>query len=231
MPEPLNDDQSFEVVLVGTPEMATAMLRLWAEEYRFLEGGIRFRVSAHNHGEIGPGLNLRIGDGGPIGWIFLLELPGQRTLLRVPPGRGSADPSQSWGRDDKDGAHFARFMGHAMEKFAEYGFTSRRARFKSDEMLRNANRALDAADTPDGFAAVGMNCRQALIALANELYNPSMLHDNEEAPKGDDARSKLRIVAPEHEVYAEYRRVKLEMPEGGVLDWLAEVEARQIRYD
>jgi hypothetical protein len=171
--------------------MVKAVLRLLGEEYRYVSQGPSFRFADGNHGEIGPGMILRHGDS-QLGWLFLLALPGQRTLLRVPPGRGSTNPASSWG--DPTGDQFAVFLNYALPILAEYGFSARRTKFKSDEMVHHANRSLDAADTPEGHAAVGTPCRQALIALANELFRPEMVVQSEAAPSGDDARGKLKIV-------------------------------------
>ncbi len=191
MPEEplLSPDQSLRVILRGTPDTAKTLLKLFTEEFTSL--GERFRIDEPTHGEIGPGLMLRARDQG-IGWIFLIPLPGQRTLLRVPVGRGS--PGSKW-EADPDGALVEQFLHAAFEEFKQYGLLSNRSQFKSDEVLETAIRQLGGADDSAAYAAIGNICRTALIALGKELFSESMLNAGEEPPHGDDANARLKYVA------------------------------------
>lgn len=190
-PEPLAADESFSLILSGTPEMVRPILRLIAMELRDAGG---YRLQESNHGEMGPGLSLRL-EHGSIGWIFLLALPGERTLLRVPAGRES--PGTRW-EHDPDGSRFAAFLQQAMDELRSYGFISSRSRFKSADILESALRQLGAADTPAAYAAVANMCRTALVALGRELFSSEMVGRGSTEPKADDSAARLKSVAAYH---------------------------------
>lgn len=185
--DPLEEDESFAALLSGTPEMVKALIRLLCHEF---VGPPKFTLEEAGHGRVGPGINLHV-EHGSIGWIFLLSLPGNRTLLRVPPGRES--PGVRWDHDP-DGALFAKFLRHLLEQFRHYGFMAATSRFLSSSTLESAVRQIGAADDPAAFAAVGNMCRTAVIALARELYQPEMLPEAQPEPKADDAATKLKLV-------------------------------------
>jgi hypothetical protein len=190
-------ESALEWTLAGTPDMLKLLLKRVADEFRF--GAYIFRAEEP---QLRSGLSaLRIradapAGGEPIGYIHCEQLPGQRTRMRVPPGRGSRSPT-AWSLD-RDGTLFSAFLRAALSELRKSGFLASSSRFQSHAALVTARRELDAAEDSAAFAAIGNICRSAMVALANELYAPHMLPSGQDEPKGDDVRRKLKLVLSHH---------------------------------
>jgi hypothetical protein len=108
----------------GTPESVEAIFRRTAEDLR--KPGFAYSVERPQHRSGVPTLTIRASQGnagGPIGQLQLVALPGERTSIRVPRGRGSINP-RAWDADP-DGSMFVRFVESAVDELRRSGFTPR----------------------------------------------------------------------------------------------------------
>ena len=182
-------EEPIDVKLHAPPDTIRTLLKETADEIR-LDKTERFRVDEIKHNN-GTALSVRAdltNGSAQIGLIFLLALVDDRTLLRVPRWRGRFEL-------DPDGRLFSRYLQAALQEMQRLEFMTGRGRFNSVSVIDSAIQSLASAEDPSGYAAVGSMCRSALIALANEIYQPHMRPPEVPEPKGDDARSKLRQTA------------------------------------
>lgn len=173
--------EAFEVIISGTPEMTSALLKLFCDEWV----GRRVRLDAVK-GDWGEGYDLKLTPSGQtIGRFLVIGMPGGRVLIheRVLPALTSEHPEL-----------LPEFINHIMGRFSEYGLLPRTSRFKSASILDTARRQLGASDESEAYAAIANVCRIALISLGKELSTPDMFGDDEE-PKGDDAGARLKAAA------------------------------------
>lgn len=119
--------------------------------------------------------------------LQLRELPQNRSLVRIP-------DEKDWETTSGPSLR-SRFVEALVSELKRLGFISDRSRFSSASALQTAVTQLASADDPHSYAAVGNVCRSALVALANELYQPYMLPAGAGEPKGDDAKGKLKYAA------------------------------------
>lgn len=176
-----------ELRLNAPRDTISTLLKLIAGEDRSNEGA-RFRIEDVKH-KFGPALSLRAdtaAGSGSIGLIFLLSLGDGRTLLRVPNTSPERDP---------DGRLFSLYLQTFHQEMRRLGLITARSRFDSAKVLDTAVRQLASAEDSPGYAAVGPVCRAALIALADEVYEPYMLPPGKNVPKGDEADTKLGYAA------------------------------------
>lgn len=161
--------------------MVKLVLRRVAQELRVGTDLFLAEEKAVGHGLLA--LVVSVSDTGghwqPIGIIHVEGMPGQRTLVRVPPAGVIKSPPLS------------AFLEAALSELEKLGFLAGSSRFRSHTALDVARRELDAAEGSTSFANIGNSCRAALIALGNELYEPHMLPEGHTEPKGDDAKAKL----------------------------------------
>lgn len=69
---------------------------------------------------------------------------------------------------------------------------------KTVEALQTAYRDLYSASGKVIWRNVGNACRAALIAFADEIYDPSMMPADVPQPKGDDAKQKIVLALKQH---------------------------------
>ena len=182
-------EEPIDVRLHAPPDTTRTLLKEIADEFR-LDGAERFHVDEVRYNS-GPGLSVRANltnGSAQIGVIFPLALSDDRTLLRVPRWRGQFEL-------DPDGRLFSRYLEAAFQELQRLEFMTGRGRFNSASAMDSAIQSLANAEDPNGYAAVGSMCRSALIALANEIYQPHMRSPEVAEPKGDDAKAKLRLTA------------------------------------
>jgi hypothetical protein len=129
------------------------------------------------------------GGGSVIGGIQIDPLIGGRSRVHVPANYAPTDPK--WAR------LWHEYLSRVHAELKRLGFLAPASRFKSHDVLQTARRELDAAQDSAAYANVGNSCLGALTALANEIYACHMLHQGEDEPRGDDARSKL-VYASRH---------------------------------
>ena len=160
------------------------------------EQGARISLDQVSH-KYGPGISVCVtfpaSGGGSIGVLFLLATSSNRTILRVPQGRGSGNPD-SQNEYDSDRRLFSQFLQAVADEMLKQGLISGWRRFQSGAALEAAERNLALAEDSQFYAAVGNICRSASIELANETYVASMCPPDTEEPKGDDATTKLKYV-------------------------------------
>lgn len=156
-------------------------------------GEIRFKAERARLGSGVPALVVRAegaAGGGSIGIVVFMEGPGGTVWLRVPENRGGA-VDQAW-PPDSDGRLFAQYLHALRQEYEKLGYTSVSSTLKARSIVDDALQQLAAAEEAPSYAAVGNMCRAALIALADEVYESHMLPQGKEAPKGDDAATKLK---------------------------------------
>ena len=179
-----NAGQSYQQVLIAPPATVTDIVRLSCESWQ----NDRLSVVSVD-GDWGQGFDIRHPTRHSIGRYKVLDLGNGRSKLVFIWHRGNA-----W-EGDPGGEMLGGFLLHLEAQLVSHGLILKAVRFASETQLNTAKRNLDAADTPEAIASVGGICRTSLIALANELYDDSMLAPGEQPPEGSNAKAKFDIVA------------------------------------
>ncbi|MGQ9571971.1 MAG: hypothetical protein ACUVV3_02110 [Dehalococcoidia bacterium] len=116
-------EEAVEIALDGDPESIRAVLASVAEETAIC-GRRPFWLEDVQHRSYGRCLSVRASAAqgeGPIGLIVLVSLPPGRTLLRVPPGRGSTRAAEAFSVDTV-GELFIEFLKRSAGAPARLGF-------------------------------------------------------------------------------------------------------------
>lgn len=170
----------------GTPDMIFTLLARIGDELP------TYRTEYRETGSERPTIIVRQGpQGGVLGTLTAEELPGNRSLLRIPPYRGAGPAATN---HDPDGTLLQAYVDAVISELSSLGFLASSSRFDSHAVLATARRELDSAAEPEALASIGNVLRSAMIALANETYRSHMLPEGATEPNTDDAKQKLRFV-------------------------------------
>ena len=134
-------------LISGTEAMLEQLLMLFSDEFHPQWGSTRIVKLNTDAGEV---YDLKLSQvNHSIGRFKIIAFPGNRVLLK----------SLSIGaiEHDPEGAHFAEFCREVTRRCEGYGLLSRRSRLDSAAILDTASRQMNAADTPEAFAAVGIS--------------------------------------------------------------------------
>ena len=97
--------------------------------------------------------------------------------------------SGAW-HPDNDGKLFAQYLYALRQEYEKLGYASIGGTLRARSIVEEASQQVAAAEA--SYVGIGSACRRALISLADEVYDSSMLPSAAQAPKGDDAPTKLK---------------------------------------
>lgn len=186
----LSRDRPTEVKIGTLVVTVEQLLREVANRVRLGdEGRVHIDRIKHTYGD---GLSVRAtlpgGGGASIGTVFLLPSGDNTTLLRVP-------SDCAFYELDGDGQYLSNYLQEVFTELEQRGLIPAKSHLKSADALDTVKKRLAHAENAQDYENIGNSCLAVLIALADELWQPHMRPTDSDPPKGDDAKTKLGLIA------------------------------------